>query len=121
MNGVSADAWASTVRQHLAYIRDGGSLTGATDIVIALPHIGTADFSNNRYQDYVDRAHGLALSFEAALVDVWSIGRNSWNYFNSQGFWANPAAPGAVGTDSVHLSDAGNSYVAGVINTLLQS
>jgi lysophospholipase L1-like esterase len=121
MNGVSADAWASTVRQHLAYIRDGGSLTGATDIVIALPHIGQADFSNCRYQDYVDRAHGLALSFEAALVDLWSIGRNSWNYFNSQSFWANPASPGAAGTDSVHLSDAGNSYVAGVINTLLQS
>lgn len=121
VNSISADSWASSVRQHLSYIRDGGSATGATDIVIALPHIGTHDTANYRYQDFVARAHGLAVSFEAALVDFWGLGRNSWNYWNSLGYWADPTRPGSAGTDAVHLSDAGNSYVAGVINSLLQS
>ncbi|WP_055523450.1 hypothetical protein [Streptomyces graminilatus] len=121
VNGTSADAWATSVRQHLSYIRDGGSAVGNTDLVIVLPHIGQADFSNQRYQDYVDRAHGLATTFEAALIDLWGIGRNSWNYWNSLGYWSNPASPGAAGTDAVFMSDAGHSYVAGVINSLLAS
>ncbi|WP_340376609.1 hypothetical protein U5640_16825 [Streptomyces sp. SS7] len=121
MNGVSADTWASNVRQHLSYIRDGSTAVGNTDLVIVLPHIGASDFSNNRYQDFVNRAHGLAVAFEAALIDLWGIGRNSWNYWNSLGYWANTASPGAAGTDAYFMSDAGHSYSAGVINSLLAS
>jgi hypothetical protein len=120
-NGTNADTWAASARQHLANIRDGGSALGTTDLVIVLPHIGTADAANPLYQDYVDRAHSLATAFEAALVNLWALGRNSWNYWHSLGYWANPATPGAAGTDSIHLSDAGHAYVASVLNTLLQS
>ena len=120
LNGTSADTWASTVRRHLANIRDGGSTQGTNDIVIVLPHIGTADVGY-LYQDYVDRAHSLAQAFEAALVNLWALGRNSWNYWNGLGYWGNPASPGTGGTDAAHLSDAGHTYVAGVLNTLLQS
>ncbi|MFS4103751.1 hypothetical protein [Streptomyces sp. PD-S100-1] len=119
-NGLAADTWAASVRQHLAYIRDGASATGTTDLVIVLPHIGNADLTG-RYQDYCDRAHSLAVMFEAALVNLWALGRGSWNYWNSLGYWANPASPGAAGTDTHHLSDAGHAYVAAVINSLLQS
>jgi hypothetical protein len=121
VNGTSADSWAANVRQHLSYIRDGGSAVGNTDIVIVLPHIGQADFSNQRYQDFVDRAHGLAIAFEAALIDLWGAGRNSWNYWNTLGYWADPTKPGSTGTDAYHLSDSGHSYVAGVISSLLAS
>ncbi|MER7309938.1 SGNH/GDSL hydrolase family protein [Streptomyces griseoluteus] len=120
LNGVSADTWASTVRQHLAVIRDGGTATGTTDIVIVLPHIGTAD-PNFAYQDFADRAHSLAITFEAALVNFWALGRNSWNYWNSLGYWGNPASPGTAGTDALHPSNAGHTYIAGVLNSLLQS
>lgn len=119
-NGTSADDWAAQARQHLANIRDGGSLTGATDLVILLPHIGAADL-NWRYQDYADRARSLAVAHDAALINMWALGRNSWNYWNGLGYWGNGASPGTAGTDAVHLSDAGHAYTAAVINTLLQS
>ncbi|MFD8839868.1 hypothetical protein [Streptomyces griseofuscus] len=119
-NGLSADTWESNVRQHLAYIRDGGTAAGTTDLVIVLPHIGTVD-NAARFQDFTDRAHNLAVAFEAALIDLWSLGRNSWNYWNNLGYWANPASPGTAGTDTHHMSDAGHAYVASVINGLLQS
>ncbi|WP_217545560.1 hypothetical protein [Streptomyces sp. GbtcB6] len=121
INGISADDWAAQVRQHLATMRDGGTLTGATDVVLVLPHIGTADALGWRYQDFADRALSLALAHEAALVNLWALGRNSWNYWNGLGYWANTATPGAAGTDAVHMSDAGHAYVASVISALLQS
>ena len=121
INGTDADTWASTVRQHLANVRDSGTLTGATDLILVFPHIGTADAANYRAQDYVDRAHSLAVAHDAALINLWALGRNSWNYWNSLGHWANPASPGAAGTDGLHLSNAGHTYIAGLLNNLLQS
>ncbi|MEW1675556.1 hypothetical protein AB0O47_20280 [Streptomyces noursei] len=121
ISGIDADTWANSVRQHLSNIRDGGAATGTTDIVILLPHIGTADTTTFCYQDFIDRAHGLATAFEAAVINLWSLGRNSWNYWASQGYWADPSTPGAAGTDSHLMSDAGHSYVAGVITALLAS
>ncbi|MBK3572579.1 hypothetical protein JHN63_01820 [Streptomyces sp. MBT65] len=121
INGVDADTWAASVRQHLANIRDGGSLTGATDVVLVLPHIGTSDALTWRYQDYVDRAHSLAIAHEAALVNLWSLGRNSWNYWSSLGYWGNSASPGAAGTDAIQMSDAGHAYTAAVLSALLKS
>lgn len=121
VNGTGPDEWAASVRQHLATMRDGGSLTGATDLVLVLPHIGTADALSWRYSDYVDRAYSLALGHEAALVNLWGLGRNSWNYWNSLGYWGSTATPGAAGTDAVAMSDAGHAYVASVISALLQS
>jgi len=120
-SGLSADDWAAQTRQHLANIRDGGSLTGATDLVLVLPHIGTADSLGWRYQDYVDRAHSLAIAHEAALVNLWALGRNSWNYWQSLGFWGDPTSPGTAGTDAVQMSDAGHAYTASVISALLKS
>ncbi|MFF7750457.1 hypothetical protein ACFZCP_14595 [Streptomyces sp. NPDC007971] len=121
VSGIDADAWATNVRQHLSNIRDGGAATGATDIVIVLPHVGTADTATFCYQDFVDRAHALARTFQAAVIDLWALGRNSWNYWNSLSYWGDTANPGAAGTDAFFMSDAGHSYVAGVINALLSS
>ncbi|WP_347126173.1 hypothetical protein [Streptomyces sp. 21So2-11] len=121
LNSTSPDSWASSVHQHLSHVRDSGDAVGATDIVLVLPHIGRADTASFRYQDFAGRAMNLALTFDAALVNFWGMGRNSWNHWNSLGHWANPSTPGASGTDAVHLSDAGHSYVAAALNTLLQS
>jgi hypothetical protein len=121
VSGIDADAWATSVRQHLNNIRDGGAATGATDIVILLPHIGSADTATFCYQDFVERAHGLARAFQAAVIDLWAIGRNSWNYWNSLSYWGDTANPGVAGTDAFFMSDVGHSYVAGVINALLSS
>ncbi|MFI5877527.1 hypothetical protein ACIBAH_34860 [Streptomyces sp. NPDC051445] len=121
IDGVAVDTWASQVRQHLSQVKDGGSNTGATDIVFVLPHIGQADAQAYRFQDFADRTYALANTFEAAVVDFWNLGRNSWNFFNSLGYWGNQAAPGSTGTDAVLHSDAGHSYMAGVLTSLLNS
>ncbi|MEU9404782.1 hypothetical protein AB0E08_03615 [Streptomyces sp. NPDC048281] len=121
IDGVAVDTWASQVRQHLISVRDGGSSLGATDVVFVLPHIGQADAQGYRFQDFADRTYALANTFEAAVVDFWNLGRNSWNFFNSLGYWGNPSAPGTAGTDAVLLSDAGHSYMAGVLTALLNS
>ncbi|MEU5577772.1 hypothetical protein ABZ791_10815 [Streptomyces huasconensis] len=121
IDGVAVDTWASQVRQLLTQVRDGGSSLGATDIVFVLPHIGQADAQGYRYQDFADRTYALAHTFEAAVVDFWNLGRNSWNFFNSLSHWGNPSAPGSPGTDAFLLSDAGHSYTAGVLTALLNS
>jgi lysophospholipase L1-like esterase len=121
IDGVAVDTWASQVRQHLAQVKDGGSNMGATDIVFVLPHIGLSDTQGYRFQDFADRTYALANTFEAAVVDFWNLGRNSWNFFNSLGYWGNSSAPGTAGTDNSLLSDAGNSYMAGVLTALLNS
>lgn len=121
IDGVSADTWASQVRQHLSEAKDGGSALGAVDIVFVLPHIGKADFQGRRFQAFADRTYALAAQFEAAVVDLWNLNRNSWNFSNSLGHWANPTAPGTAGTDDFLLSDAGHAYTAGVLADLLNS
>ncbi|MGW0583014.1 hypothetical protein ACWD25_45480, partial [Streptomyces sp. NPDC002920] len=121
IDGVAVDTWASQVQQHLTSVRDGGSSLGATDVVFVLPHIGQADAQGYRFQDFADRTYALANTFEAAVVDFWNLGRNSWNFFNSLGYWGNPTAPGTAGTDAALLSDAGHSYTAGVLTALLNS
>ncbi|MFC4501754.1 MULTISPECIES: hypothetical protein [Streptomyces] len=121
IDGVAVDTWASQVRQHLSQVKDGGSNVGTTDVVFVLPHIGRADTQGHRFQDFTDRTYALASTFEAAVVDIWNLGRNSWNFFNSLGYWGNPSAPGTAGTDDALLSDAGHSYMAGVLASLLNS
>ncbi|WP_158690351.1 hypothetical protein [Streptomyces sp. PsTaAH-124] len=121
IDGVAVDTWASQVRQHLSQVKDGGANQGATDIVFVLPHIGQADAQGYRFQDFADRTYALASTFEAAVVDFWNLGRNSWNFWNSLGYWGNPTAPGTAGTDAVLPSDAGHSHMAGVLAALLNS
>ncbi|MFE2075187.1 hypothetical protein [Streptomyces misionensis] len=121
IDGVAVDTWASQVRQHLVTVKDGGTSMGATDIVFVLPHIGQADMQGYRFQDFTDRTYALASTFEAAVVDLWNLGRNSWNFSNSLGHWGNATAPGTAGTDSILLSDAGHAYTAGVLTALLNS
>jgi hypothetical protein len=113
------DLWAKNMRIIMERIRNSGGAVGATDLMIVLPHIGTFDTTNVLYQDYVSRARGLAEGFGAALVDMWAIGRNSWNLWNSLGYWANSSVPGAAGTDNVHPSDAGHQFIYSQIFPIL--
>lgn len=80
----------------------------AAELVILLPHIGTFD-AWKQFNELAYAARGIAEEYGAALVDMWAIGRNSWNYWNGLGYWGNGASssPGGAGTDSIHPSDAG--------------
>lgn len=123
----SPDVWETNIRQYLSDVLDGQSQAGTTDIIIVMQHIGTYETSlqgtanqhSVQYQDYLARARGLAEEFGAALVDLWAIGHNSWNWANAKGYWANPASPGAAGTDVVHLSNAGHAWAAAQFQSLI--
>lgn len=117
--GTTVDQWSNSVAKYFKAVRDTNN--GQADLMILLPHLGTHDVTNFLYQDYASRARGLADAYGAALVDMWAIGRNSWSYWNSLGYWGTAANPGAVGTDSVHLSDAGYAHVADIVRPILMA
>jgi lysophospholipase L1-like esterase len=118
-NNDSGDTWAKNTRKMISYIRDGAGATGTTDLAIMMPHVGAYDTTNYLYQDYCERALGLAHTFGAAVVNMWTLGNNSWNYWHSFGYWANASSPGTAGTDQVHPSDAGHQAIADVLAPIL--
>jgi lysophospholipase L1-like esterase len=118
---VTGDTWASNVAKWIKAVRDTGSQLGDTDIILATPHLGTHDVSNFKYQDYAERARALADVYNCAVVNWWTLGRNSWAYWNSLGYWGSTAGTGAAGTNSVHMSDAGFAFMANSLLPLLTS
>lgn len=115
----TADTWAANVGKYLKAVRESGD--GSTDVVLLMNHIGAFEGTNAKYQDYVQRSRGLADAYNAALVDMWTIGHNSYNYWSQLGYWGDAANPGAAGTDNVHLSDAGHNAVANAMLPILTS
>ncbi|WP_323188004.1 glycosyl hydrolase family 28-related protein [Streptomyces sp. NBC_00237] len=117
--GTTGDAWANSVARYIQAVKNANN--GATDVMLMLPHLGKHDTVNYLYQDYAVRARGLAESYGAAFVNMWAIGRNSWDYWNSLGYWGTPAAAGQTGTNSVHPSDLGYAHMASRITPILMS
>lgn len=115
------DTWAANVAKWLKAVKDTGSAVGDCDIIIALPHLGTHDVTNFKYHDYAIRGRALAEAYGCAFVDWWTIGRNSWQYWNSLSYWGTNAGTGAAGTDGVHLSDAGFVAMASTLLPLVVS
>jgi lysophospholipase L1-like esterase len=124
-----ADTWAKNVRCWLEGVYDtgfGGSSVGAVDGVLLLSHIGNYDSADAAwvYQDYAIRARGLAEAYGLLLIDLWAIGRNSWNWWRNQSggsYWANADAPGQAGSDLIHLSDAGHAFVGQTVLSAVTS
>ncbi|MET9119947.1 SGNH/GDSL hydrolase family protein [Streptomyces sp. NPDC004528] len=118
--GLAGDSWATNLRNYLQQVKDGTTLGGTkalgnTDVLILMQHIGAYDLATYKWQDYIARARGIAESYGAALVNMWPLGRNSWNYWNTLGYWGNSAVVGTAGTDTVHMSDAGHAATANAL------
>ncbi|MGD1220015.1 GDSL-type esterase/lipase family protein [Streptomyces krungchingensis] len=120
-NDVAGDVWLANLAAWLRAVRDVGTQQGSTDIVIALPHLGRHVTTNYRYAEYASRLRSLAFTYGAAVVDWWQLGRNSWPYWSTLGYWGTNAGTGAAGSDSVHLSDAGFAAMAAPVIELLSS
>lgn len=124
--GYDGDTYAANLSQFLQGVRDGSTVggtpvTGATDILILMQHIGKYD-TNYKWQDYSARARVIAEAYGAALVQMWPIGRNSWNNWNGLSYWGNSAASGGgAGTDVIHMSDAGHLATANAILPILKA
>jgi lysophospholipase L1-like esterase len=117
---VTADTWLTNVATYLKEMR--AAHNGATDLLLLLQHVGnfgsTAGYT--LYSQYAARIRGLAEAYGAALVDMWSLGRNSWDYWNSLSYWGNATTAGGIaGTDSVHPSDAGHAYIASQVTPIV--
>ncbi|MFK0231210.1 GDSL-type esterase/lipase family protein [Streptomyces sp. NPDC090303] len=125
--GVGVDVWAKNLRAYLQSVKDGTGkggtpATGTTDVLILMQHIGKYDASNFLWQDYVSRGRMIAEAYGAAFVDFWTLGRNSWNYWNSLGHWGNASTVGGVsGTDTIHMSNAGHQFTADTLLSILKS
>lgn len=111
------EAWTKNAAINII---DARSVTNNPDVLIIMPHIGTYDTVNG-FPAIAQRARGLAEQFGAALVDVWAIGRNSWNYFNNLGYFGTSGNPGVAGTDAAHPSDAGSVFYELQIGPLVVS
>ncbi|MEV6212320.1 hypothetical protein [Kitasatospora sp. NPDC051914] len=84
---------------------DGPTTAGNMDLVIVLPNIGQADFSNQRHQGYVSAVVladlGNGTEFVELLEQPWILGQHG-------------ASGRRVGTDAYFVSDAGHSRTSGV-------
>jgi lysophospholipase L1-like esterase len=119
--GVTSDAWLANVMGWIRAVRAAGAAGTGTDIIVALPHIGTHEGTNNKYWEYSRLIRPLADTYGFALVNWWVTGQNSWAYWNSLGYWGNTSGNGQVGTDGVHMSDAGFQHMADTILPFIAS
>ena len=67
--------WLANLMGWIRAVRASGV---AADIIVALPHIGTHEGTNNKYQEYSRLARPLADTYGFALVNWWTLGGNSW-------------------------------------------
>lgn len=115
--GYSLETWSDSAIKFLESVK--ASKAGATDVLILFQHRGTMGSANTLYQNYCVRARGLAETYGAAFVNIWPLGRNSWAYWNSLGYFGDPANGGVAGTDAVHPSDAGHKFIADTLLPIL--
>jgi hypothetical protein len=117
---VVADTYIQNIALLLNEIRGGGTLTGSTDLMLVAPHIGSFDTAATpKYAEYVQRLEGLAKSYNAAFVNFWAEGRNSYNAWSALNYWGNSTSIGNAGADAVHLTDTAAQHMADVILPLL--
>lgn len=109
---VTPDNYVLNVRDYLEDLKSGGAQQGDTDVIVLLQHPGKIETTTTRYfTQYVERLRGICEGYQAAFVNMWALGRNSWNYWNTRGYWGSAAAVGVAGADVAHLSNAGHQAV----------
>lgn len=118
-NSATAAEWATNMTGYLQAVR--AAHNGATDLLLIFMHLGNYGGATAAgfYGQYAAQIRSLAESYGAALLNPWVQGRNSWDYWNSLGYWGNGTNPGPAGTDLVHTSDAGHAYLAAQVLPLL--
>lgn len=73
---------------------------------------GTISRSGPLYSRFVNAARSVAEDYGAALVDFWTIGRNSYAYWNGLQFFGDGTNDGLPGADPVHPSNLGHAFMA---------
>lgn len=118
---VSVDTAVLNARLFFDRIRDNATVNGLVDLAVVLDHAGTYDSGGHHWHELGAKLRALAASYSAAFVDLWAAGLNSWNYWNSLGYWGNSANPAVSGTDFVHPSNTGHAFIARRVLDVLTS
>jgi hypothetical protein len=114
----SGDTVIENLKGYLIGVR--ATTTADTEIIVVVPHFGQFMGLGHTEAAYTARLRGLAEQFGAAIINMYTIGRSSWEYQNAQGRWGSTTAPGGLaGTDAIHMSDAGHLWQAQQIASLL--
>jgi lysophospholipase L1-like esterase len=118
------DTYIRNVRLFLDDVKTGGTQQGNVDLMLIANFMGPGfeDSATTYYANFVSRLRALADAYGAAFVNLWELGRNSWNWMITQGYMGTQAnAGGGAGTDPVHFSDLGHQWAANQILPALQA
>jgi hypothetical protein len=117
--GVAGDGWIRDVHRYLQQVKNVAA--PASDVLIVMEHIGNADNATPVYQEYVSRIQDLAAAYGAGLINLWTLGRNSYNYWAALNYWSVEDGTGGPGSSAQHPSDLGHAFIAGQILSILLS
>jgi len=114
------DTYLRNIYKYLYDVREGNP---NAEVMLVLQHGGDPTWqeaSTQYYAAYAERLRGVAASFNAAFVDFWSIGNNSWKYMKDMGYMGDTSGnAGISGSNPVHFSDAGFVWQKNIILPLL--
>jgi lysophospholipase L1-like esterase len=120
INDIGYDVLGITYAYNVAcamdFARAGNPLC---DIVIVAPHRGNTPDLAELYPAYIGELRAVAESYGAMLVDFWPIGRNSYPFWSSLGYFGDGTNDGLAGSNPVHPSDAGHAFMESVLTPLL--
>lgn len=112
---ITPDTYFSNFKKYLVDVRESnpsasilliGQLRGAPSVEAA----ATQYFAN-----YMGKLEELCAAFNCGFINVFAASYNSYNWALGKGYWGNNAVVGVSGSDTVHQSDAGHAWQAGVI------
>lgn len=109
--GQTVDTYGQLLQQ---WANEARYTDGATDVMFVATHGGTyADggAAGARYAELIAKQRQVAAALGAAHVNFHALGRGSYAYWQSLGYWGNGASTGSAGSDSVHISDAAAAYI----------
>lgn len=113
-----SETWTTNMTNFLQSVKLSNN--GATDLIFMVHHFGSS-IDVHQYGNYASRIYDLAQNYNAAVINMWALGRNSWDYWNTLGFWGDSNNAGPAGTNTVHPSDAGHQFIADTLTPLLTS
>jgi lysophospholipase L1-like esterase len=116
---VAADTYVSNVRRTLDSVKGAGTKHGKLDVLILANHIGTFDNATPLYHRYMLQMRGMAEAYNAAFVNLWALGRNSWDFSSDASYWGDGTSSGSAGSNTVHPGDTGHAAIANTLIPLL--
>lgn len=103
--------WLDGAANLLRSMTNSASLTYSPDLIVGIEHFGTWFDTNQNVPALAAAMADFASGNGGALVDVWGMGRRSWNYWDDLGYFA----------DQIHPTTAGHAQYAAPFIDLLTS